>query len=85
MVQVMSVCGLKITMLKLRGWSGLTNNYVKTERLEWAHKYYVKTERLERAHKQQDVRNMSIISKVDKSQSLSIKFDTNQLTSIGNR
>ena len=26
-------------------------------------------------------RNMSIISKVDKSQSLSIEFDTNQLTS----
>ena len=39
MVQVMSVCGLEITMLKLRGgWSGLTNNYVKTERLEWAHR-----------------------------------------------
>ena len=47
MVQVMSVCGLKIPMLKLRGWtgllklrgwSGLTNNYVKTERLERAHK-----------------------------------------------
>ena len=43
--------GSQITMLKLRGWSGLTNNYVKTERLEWAHKYYVKTERLEWAHK----------------------------------
>ena len=38
MVQVMSVCGLEITMLKLRGWTGLTNKYVKTERLEWAHK-----------------------------------------------
>ena len=51
MVQVMSACGLEITMLKLRGWSdsqitmlklrgwrGLTNNYVKTERLDWAHK-----------------------------------------------
>ena len=23
--------GSQITMLKLRGWSGLTNNYVKTE------------------------------------------------------
>ena len=23
----------QITVLKLRGWSGLTNNYVKTERL----------------------------------------------------
>ena len=40
MVQVMSVCGLEITtcMLKLRGWIELTNNYVKTERLEWAYK-----------------------------------------------
>ena len=40
MVQVMSVCGLEITtcMLKLRGWPGHTNNYVKTERPEWAHK-----------------------------------------------
>ena len=28
---------------------------------------------------------MSIISKVDKSRSLSIEFDTNQLTNIGNR
>ena len=35
MVQVMSVCGLEITMLKLRGWRGLTNNYFKAERLEW--------------------------------------------------
>ena len=49
----MSVCGLEITMLKLRGWTGLTNNYVKTERLEWSGltNNYVKTERLERAHK----------------------------------
>ena len=38
MPQVMSVCGLEITMLKLRGWSGLTNNYVKTKRLDWAYK-----------------------------------------------
>ena len=38
MVQVMSVCGLEIIMLKLRGWTGHTNNYVKTERPEWAHK-----------------------------------------------
>ena len=38
MVQVMSVFGLEITMLKLRGRTGLKNNYVKTERLEWAHK-----------------------------------------------
>ena len=38
MVQVISVCGLEITMLKLIGWTGLTNNHVKTERLEWAHK-----------------------------------------------
>ena len=28
----------QITMLKLGGWRVLTNNYVKTERLEWAHK-----------------------------------------------
>ena len=27
-----------IIMLKLRGWCGLTNNYVKTERLERTHK-----------------------------------------------
>ena len=38
MVQVMSVFGLEITMLKLRGWSGLTNNYFKAKRLEWAYK-----------------------------------------------
>ena len=50
MFQVMSVCGLEMTMLKLRGWTGHTNNYVKTERLEWTHKYCVKTERLERAY-----------------------------------
>ena len=37
-VQAMSVCGLEINMLKLRGWSGLTNNYFKAERLEWAYK-----------------------------------------------
>ena len=44
--------GLQITIFKLKGWSGLTNNYVKTERLEWAYNYnYVKTERLEWAHK----------------------------------
>ena len=30
-------------------------------------------------------RNMSIISKVDKSRSLSIEYDTNQSTNIGNR
>ena len=43
MVQVMSVCGLEITMSKLRGWTGLTNNYVKTDRLERAYNYnYVK-------------------------------------------
>ena len=30
--------GSQITMLKLRGWKVLTNNYVKTERLESAHK-----------------------------------------------
>ena len=48
----MSVCDLEITMLKLRaagvgsqttmlklrGWRGLTNNYFKAERLEWAYK-----------------------------------------------
>ena len=55
MVQVMSVCGLEITMVKLRDWTGLTNNYVKTERLErgWSGltNNYVKTKRLERAHK----------------------------------
>ena len=37
MVQVMSVCGLEITMLKLRGWR-LTKTYFKAERLEWAYK-----------------------------------------------
>ena len=42
--------GSQITMLKLTGWRGLTNNYFKAERLEWTHKYYVKTERLERAY-----------------------------------
>ena len=30
--------GSQITMLKLSGWSGLTNNYVKTERMDWAYK-----------------------------------------------
>ena len=43
--------GSQITMLKLRGWSGLTNNYVKPERLERAHKNYFKAERLEWAYK----------------------------------
>ena len=54
MVQVMSVCGLETTMLKLRGWSGLTNTSVSMLKLGgWGGltNNYVKTERLERAHK----------------------------------
>ena len=47
----MSVCGLEKTMLKLKGWNRLKNNYVKSERLDGLTKYYVKTERLEWAHK----------------------------------
>ena len=58
--------GSQIIMLKLRGWSGLTNNYVKTEaeagegsqitmlKLRgWTGltNNYVKTERLDWAHK----------------------------------
>ena len=53
MVQVMSVCGLEITMLRLRGWTGLTNNYGMLKLRGWSGltNNYVKTERLERAHK----------------------------------
>ena len=51
MVQVMSVCGLKITMLKLRGWTGLTNAMLKLRGWTGLTNNYVKTERLERAHK----------------------------------
>ena len=64
MVQVMSVRGLEITMLKLRGctghtnnyvklrgWSGLTINYFKLRGWSGLTNNYFKTERLESAHK----------------------------------
>ena len=68
--------GLQITIFKLRGWSGLTNTMLKLR--DWKGLTIITMLKL-------SGRNMSIISKVDNSRSLSIEFDTSQLTSIENR
>ena len=79
--------GLQITIFKLRGWSGLTNTMLKLR--DWKGLTIITMLKLrgwsDTVGSQIKGRNMSIISKVDKSRSLSIEYDTNQSTNIGNR
>ena len=78
------VPGFIDALFKLRGWSGLTNTMLKLR--DWKGLTIITMLNWEAGVRSQITgRNMSIISKVDKSRSLSIEFDTNQLTSIGNR